>query len=88
MKGLRMFDELPDGSLDRLLEDGRMLGESRGSVMTNDMWKDCNAMVGRVLSYLDEDEVRPSIKAAVKAELWAFHNKHNGDDNDDDRFNR
>jgi len=50
----------------------------------DEMWGDCNAMVGRVLSYLDEDKVRPSIKKAVKSELWEFHNKHNGDDNDNE----
>jgi len=48
----------------------------------DEMWIDCNAMVGRILSYLDEDNVRPSIKKAVKSELWEFHNKHNGDDDD------
>ena len=57
--------------------------------MNNEMWKDCNAMVGRILSYLDEDEVRQSVKMAVKSEIWAFHNKHNGDDYDNEqRFNR
>ena len=66
-------------------------GNRMTMTMNNDMWTDCNAMVGRILSYLDEDEVRQSIKMAVKSEIWAFHNKHNGDDNDEDqdqRFNR
>ena len=72
---------------------GEIKGGNRLNVsmtMTNDMWKDCNDMIGRILTYLDEDEVRRATKAAVKSEIWAFHNKHNGDDYDQeqDRFNR
>lgn len=53
----------------------------------DEMWRDCNAMVGRILSYLDEDEVRQATKKAVKSELWEFHNKYNGDDDYDARDN-
>jgi len=44
--------------------------------MTNDneLWKSCNDMIGRILTYLDEDEVRRSTKKAVKSEIWDFYN--------------
>lgn len=49
----------------------------------NDKWKSCNDMIGRILTYLDEDEVRRSIKKAVKSEIWDFYNEHvNGDDDE------
>ena len=50
--------------------------------MNNEMWQDCNDMIGRILTYLDEAKVGTGIKKAVKSEIWDFHNKHNGDDND------
>ena len=67
-----------------------MQGESRDSVMnmTNDKWKSCNDMIGRILTYLDEDEVRRSTKKAVKAEIWDFYNKLENDYDDESKFNR
>ena len=51
--------------------------------MINDpQWKDCNDMIGRVLTYLDDEEVRRATKMAIKSEIWNFHNKYNGDDNE------
>lgn len=55
-----------------------MTNHSEGCDMTmtndNDNWKSCNDMIGRILTYLDEDEVRRSTKKAVKSEIWDFYN--------------
>ena len=60
--------------------------------MNNERWKSCNDMIGRILTYLDEDEVRLATKKAVKSEIWDFYNKmENENDNeydDENRFNR
>jgi hypothetical protein len=54
--------------------------------MTNDKWKPCNDMIGRILTYLDEDESSRATKKAIKTEIWDFYNEHvNGDDNDNEQ---
>ena len=51
--------------------------------MTNEIkWKLCSDMIGRVLTYLDEEESSRGTKMAVKSEIWNFYNATNGDDND------
>ena len=84
-----MSEEQEGYRLDTTRESGTVRGESRDSVMTmtNDNWKSCNDMIGRILTYLDEDEVRRSTKKAVKSEIWEFYNKLEND-YDEDRFNR
>ena len=52
--------------------------------MTNDKWKSCNDMIGRILTYLDEDEVRRATKKAVKSEIWDFYNEHMEHDYEDE----
>jgi hypothetical protein len=53
--------------------------------MTNERWKFCNDMIGRILTYLDEDAVRLATKKAVKSEIWDFYNKlENENDNEKD----
>ena len=72
-------------------EGAKMGGESRDSVMTmtNDNWKSCNDMIGRILTYLDDEEVGRATKKAVKSEIWDFYNKLENDyDDEQDRFNR
>lgn len=39
-----------------------------------DKWKLCNDMIGRILTYLDEEDVRRAVKMAVKSEIWNFFN--------------
>jgi len=58
--------------------------------MTNDKWKPCNDMIGRILTYLDEEEAGRATKKAIKSEIWDFYNEHvTGDEYDnDDRGNR
>ena len=75
--------------LDKQDGGGMVRGELRDSVtMTNDNGKSCNDMIGRILTYLDEDEVRRSTKKAVKSEIWDFYNKLENDYDDEDGFNR
>lgn len=56
--------------------------------MNNPKWKPTNDMIGRILTYLDEDEVRLATKKAVKSEIWDFFNKHvDGDEYDQGQGN-
>lgn len=52
--------------------------------MNNEPWKSCNDMIGRILTYLDEEEVRRATKKAVKSEIWDFYNEH-VEENDNDQ---
>ena len=57
--------------------------------MTNDKWKPCNDMIGRIMTYLDEEDANRSTKKAIKSEIWDFYNEHvNGDEDNDDENNR
>jgi hypothetical protein len=54
-------------------------GMNMNMAMNNEQWKSCNDMIGRILTYLDEDKVRLATKKAVKSEIWDFYNKMEND---------
>ena len=53
----------------------------------NDKWKSCNDMIGRILTYLDEEDgVKRATKMAVKSEIWNFYNMNMEMKNDQDNI--
>lgn len=51
--------------------------------MTNEnpKWRAFSNMIGRIMTYSDEDTVRLSTKKAIKSELWEYYNEYvDGDD--------
>jgi len=83
-----------DFTLEDLLDSvkSELKSEYDMTMKKEDQWKLCNDMIGRILTYLDEDEVRRSTKKAVKSEIWDFFNKIDDEDEDvyenEQRFNR
>jgi hypothetical protein len=60
-------------------------GMNMNMAMNNEQWKSCNDMIGRILTYLDEDKVRLATKKAVKSEIWDFYNKMENDYDNEER---
>ena len=67
------------------------LRKDRCMTMTNDndKWKSCNDMIGRILTYLDEEDcVKRATKMAIKSEIWNFYNMEMTNDEQENRGNR